>query len=374
MKKILFVHPDLRGGGAEKVLVNMINSLDVNKYQIILLTIFEEGINKEILSNRIKHKYVFKKVFRGWSLIQKLFSPKNLFNNIIKDEYDLIVAYLEGVPTRIVGGCNVKHTKTVSWVHVDLNGFNIEKLFKSKKEMNEIYLKYDAIVGVSQTALKSLQKKIPALDKNKLHVIHNVVDINLIISDGNKNVDDITFITKNNINLCSVGRLANQKGYIRLFNILAKLVKENFNFHFYLIGEGEHKEKLSSIIANEKLENHITLLGFKNNPHKYVKKCDLFVCSSYQEGFSTAVTESILLGTPVITTNCAGMEEILVNGLYGKIVDNSDEALYEGLKELLSNTVAINNYKVKVKKRSEDLQKKNNINEIENFFDTLLLN
>lgn len=370
MKNILFLHPDLRGGGAEKVLVNMLNKLDKSKYNITLTTIFEEGINKKILSADIKHKFILNKVFPGWSRLQKIFSSTFLFKNIIKGEYDIIVAYLEGVPTRIVGGCNSQKTKIISWVHVDLDGFNIEKVFRSDKEMHDIYLKYDAIVGVSKTALNSLHKKIPSIAPNKLKVIHNVVDINLIISKGNEALDDIS-LSKKVINICTVGRLAQQKGYIRLFNILPKLVKENIAFHLYVIGQGEQEQQLKEIIKTNHLEKQITLLGFKNNPHKYVKNCDLFVCSSYQEGFSTAVTESVLLKTPVITTNCAGMDEILVDGKYGMIVDNSDDALFKGLKDILTNANLLNNYQLLAEERSKFLQEKNNITEIESLFDSI---
>ena len=373
MKKILFVHPDLRGGGAEKVLVNMLNSLDKSKYEITLITIFEEGINKKLLLNHITHTYLLKKVFSGWSILQKIFSPEFLFKHLVKNDndYDLIVAYLEGVPTRVVGGCKNNKTKLISWVHVDLDGFKIEKVFKSKKEMKNIYLKYDAIVGVSKIALNSLRKKVPEIPSNKLHVIHNILDISLILSMGNEDIKDICFL-KDTVNLCTVGRLANQKGYIRLLYAISKLANDNINFHLYIIGQGEQEHTLAKIIIDEKLEKHVTLLGFRDNPHKYVKNCDLFVCSSYQEGFSTAVTEAVLLGTPILTTNCAGMDEILDNGEYGKIVENSDEALYIGLKELLTNRESIKKYKILTQKRSEMLQKKNNIYEIEKLFDNIL--
>jgi len=239
--------------------------------------------------------------------------------------------------------------------------------------MQNIYLKYDAVVGVSKTALNSLHKKVPTIEPNKLKVIHNVVDIDLIISRGNENVDDFNFSNDNNsITICTVGRLAQQKGYIRLLHIISRLAKEGFAFHLIIIGQGEHENELKSIIKENNLHDYVSLLGFKSNPHKYVNKSDLFICSSYQEGFSTAVTESVLLKTPVLTTNCAGMDEILVDGKYGMIVDNSDEALYEGLKNLLANKNILNDYKLLAKERSEFLQNKNNIIEIENLFDSII--
>ena len=79
MKKILFFIPNLMHGGAEKVLVNLVNNLDKDKYDITLQTIFDVGVNKQYLNEDIKYKYVFKKLFRGSTTIFKLFSPKFLY-------------------------------------------------------------------------------------------------------------------------------------------------------------------------------------------------------------------------------------------------------------------------------------------------------
>ena len=103
----------------------------------------------------------------------------------------------------------------------------------------------------------------------------------------------------------------------------------------------------------------MTLLGFDVNPYKYVAKMDLFVCSSQKEGYSTAVTEAVSLGIPVVTTKCSGMEEILHNGEYGLIVDNNENSLYEGLKNILDNPDKMNYYR------------KNIVNS--NSFDTIFL-
>ena len=370
MKKILFIHPDLRGGGAEKVLVNMLNCLDPNKYEVSLTTIFKEGVNRELLSKNIKHKTIFNKVFRGWSIIQKMFLPSFLFKTIVKEDYDLIVAYLEGVTTRIVGGCNSPSTKLVSWIHVDITNFNIDKTFRSKKEMQLIYNRFDAIVGVSKTALNSLSKII-SIDSAKTRVIYNVLDINHIIERSEEKIDDVIF-SKDTINICTVGRLAKQKGYQRLLKTVFLLASKSYKFHLYIIGAGELENELKSIIAKNKIEEHVTLLGFKDNPHKYVKQCDFFVCSSFEEGYSTAVTESVIIGTPVLTTDCAGMDEILDNGKYGMIVENNENDLYNGLKEFIGNKDLLDKYKALTNERSLVLKNQNNIYEVESFFDEIL--
>src|SRR5690606_3457767 len=330
---ILFVHPDLRGGGAEKVLVNLLNSMDTEKYDIHLLTYFEEGVNRNNLTPAIKQRYIFKKVFRGWSVLQKLFSPRQLYKLFISEKYDVIIAYLEGVPTRMVSGCPHKQTKLVSWLHIDLKNFGIEKIYRSVTEMKQCYSKFDRVVAVSNRALESFFEQC-SLDRKYGEVIHNVVDTALVITNGEQPLSD-HLLSEDRINICSVGRLTRQKGYKRLLQALSKIVTDYPKIHLYLIGTGELKEELEKQVATLKIDNYISFLGFQQNPHKFVSKCDLFVCSSFEEGYSTAVTESVILRTPVLTTACAGMDEILDNGETGMIVENSTEGIYQGLVALL---------------------------------------
>src|SRR5690606_36454142 len=126
-----------------------------------------------------------------------------------------------------------------------------------------------------------------------------------------------------------------QKGYPRLLNVIKKLAEDSFQFHLYILGDGALEKELVYLIEAYNIQKFVTMLGFNENPHKYVKSCDLFVCSSFEEGFTTAITESVILGTPVVTTDCSGMDEILDNGSIGVIVENSETGLENGLRTLL---------------------------------------
>ena len=123
--------------------------------------------------------------------------------------------------------------------------------------------------------------------------------------------------------------------------------------HLYLLGEGEERKELEEQIRRNSLEKEVTLLGFVANPYKYVAKMDLFACSSEKEGYSTAVTEAVALGVPVLTTDCSGMDEVLRNGDFGMIVKNDEDALYEGLKALLDEPRRIARYKERLKAEGE---------------------
>ena len=86
-------------------------------------------------------------------------------------------------------------------------------------------------------------------------------------------------------------------------------------------------------------------MGYKDNPYKYIKNSDLFVCASIAEGFSTAATEALILGVPVCTVEVSGMREMLgENDEYGIVTENNEDALYEGVKKMLTTPDLLEEY------------------------------
>ena len=119
MTKILFLIHDLGEGGAEKVLVNLVNNMDTSQFDITVMTLFDVGVNKQFLSPNIKYRTCFSKMIRGNSHLMKLLSPQQLHRWLIKDEYDIEVAYLEGPCASVISGCQNTKTKLVSWIHIE---------------------------------------------------------------------------------------------------------------------------------------------------------------------------------------------------------------------------------------------------------------
>ena len=116
--------------------------------------------------------------------------------------------------------------------------------------------------------------------------------------------------------------------------------------------DGRQRKDLEAMIKEEWLDNEIELLGFNNNPYPYIKNADLFVCSSRSEGYSTVITESLILETPVFTTECSGMRELLKDGRLGMIVKNNTEDKYSGLKSLIVSRHKNKNYKDLIKEEN----------------------
>lgn len=344
MKKVLFFIDTLGHGGAEKVLVNLVNRLDRKKYDVTLMTIFDQGVNRQYLSEQVHYRYIFKKVFRGNVLFFKLFSPKYLYKHYIKERYDVVVSYLEGNTTRILSACPCDDTKKLAWIH----GAMTEKVrfypYRTKKECIECYKKYDRIVGVSEDVLKSFTAQ--TCEWNNLEVVYNTVDTDYIKKMADEPLEDVKFGNEF-INIVSVGRLIEEKAFQRLILCTKELLACGKKVRLYIIGEGEQKKMLESVIKNNSLDDAVFLTGFRDNPWKYVKKADLFVCSSLTEGFSTAVSEALILGVPVVTTRCSGMAEMLGNNEYGIITENTQEALLAGIKYMLSDKSILTDYKQK---------------------------
>lgn len=372
MKKILFLIPSLAGGGAEKVLVNMVNHLDSKKYDITVQCLFDVGVNKQYLASYIHYKYVFKKIVRGNTHIFKLFSPRFLFEKMVKEDYDIVVSYFQSPTTRIVAGCSNPKTKIVQWVHNEFHDRKkITSCYRSDLECVKLQRRYDANVYVANTVKEIYLSTFPELRENQENIVlYNVVESDVIRQRSLESGAEQEKYTHKRT-LISVGRMVPQKSFDRLLRVARKLKDDRFDFGLMLLGIGELEEKLKEQSRRLKLEDTVIFLGYQTNPYKYVKKADLFVCSSLHEGFSTAVTEALIVGTPVLTTMCSGMSELLGNNEYGVIVENNEEALYQGLKELLNDKDRMMFYKQRACERGKKFNASESINEIERFFDSL---
>jgi len=372
MKKILFLIPNLSEGGAEKVLINLVNSLDSRKYNITVYSLFDTGSNKSKLNKRINYKYYFKKQFRGNIHILKLFTPRYLYKKIIGETYyDYVISYLEGPTTRIISGGDNPKIKKINWIHTDVSINKLSfKAYRSKTEMKSCFSNFDKTVFVSNVA-KYEFLKLNIVNKSSTKTLYNLIDSEDILKKANENISDDYKIDYKKINFIALGRLTRVKGFERLINIFSEVVKKHKNVHLYIIGKGELELKILKKIKELRLEDFISLLGYKENPYPYIKKANYVVCSSYTEGYSSVVAEAVILGKKVLTTDCSGMKEILNEKSLGKIVENSDQGIYYGLLDIIENFTIKININEKEKFSSEKYMKEN-LKEFESFLNEIL--
>lgn len=366
MKKILILIPTLKGGGAEKVLIDLLKQLDLKAWQVDVLVLFKGGVYFKELPKNVQLLGPFLPQFPGNTHLLKLFSPQFLYRIFIKKKYQLIISFLEGPTTRILAGCPEKDTVLVNWVHNEFKKLtDMASPYRSVKELKKTYEKFHQTVFVSKTAQQSFQKDF-SLSEDKLKVLYNPIDVEKVLI-FKKESNQLKIKSENKPwQLVTIGRLTYQKGYDRLLPILAKLAYEDqLSFQLKILGEGEEEEALKKAMKQLKLEKYVTFCGYQKNPYEILAAADFFICSSRYEGYSTVVTEATLLGIPVLTTACSGMEEILGSSL--GISKNQEAAYYQLLKEFFTQEKLQQALQKQTLKRGEFLAQRNNLQPITEF-------
>ncbi len=356
--------PTLDHGGAEKVLVNLVNNMDKNKFDITVLTLFGGGVNRQFLKPDIKDKYIFKKQFPGNTKLFNLFSPQILFKHFIKDHYDIIVSYLEGPTARIVSGCCDSDTKLVSWIHVQQENKSIAaSAFRNYNEAKYCYEKFDRTVCVSEYVKSNFIDNFNF--KNDIEVLYNTNETDLIISLSNEEVKNLNHLDGIKT-LIAVGTLKKSKGFDKIIRVHKRLLDSGIENKIIILGTGSEENNLKQLIYELNVEKSSTLLGYDTNPYKYIKNSDLFVCASTAEGFSTAATEALIVGTPVCTVDVSGMKEMLgENNEYGIVTENNEDALYEGIKTMLITPNMLEYYSKKALERGKRFSTEKTVKSVE---------
>ncbi len=370
MKRILFLIPNLAHGGAERVLVNLANNLDRRKYDVTVQTLFDVGVNRQYLQPHVHYIPGAKKQFRGNTTLMKLFSPERLYRSVIKGNYDILVSYLEGPTSRIIAGCHDPNVKKAAWLHIELPTPKQAAIgFRSPKEALRLYDTYDRLVAVASSVRGVFLKSLPV--HTRIDVLYNTNETEKIIRLSKEEPNDPMF-PDGGVRICSVAKLVEPKGYDRLLNAHKRLLDEGFSHSIYLIGIGEDQKKLEAQARALGVEGSFHMIGFRDNPYQYVSRCDLYVCSSRREGFSTAVTESLIVGTPVVSTDCSGARELLgENDEYGLVVDNSEEGIYNGMKKMLSDTALLEHYKQQAILRGKRFSREQTVEAAERMLESL---
>lgn len=373
MIKILFLINTLGGGGAEKVLVNLVNNMDRSQFDITVETMFSGGVNQTILKPDIK--YICKNAFtmKGISHIYKFLPSKYLYKKFINQEkYDIIVAYMHNLPVKVITGCQYPATKLIGWLHC---GTVEEKTYctcwHTKNSANKSYNRCDVLVGVSKLVVKEFERFFNVT--TDCCSIFNTNDTKLIKTLSQEK--PTVAINQETISISTVGRLSFEKGNDRLVNAANELLNQGYDFHVFIIGEGAEKQNLIEQIQKYGIENNVHLLGFHKNPYAIVRNTDIFVCPSRIEGFSTAVTEAVILNKPVVSTEVSGAKEILgENNEFGLVVENSTDGVYEGIKRLLDDNSLLSHYRAQAEKRAVDFETEKTVQQAEDLFKSLLIN
>lgn len=361
-KNILFVVDERKMGGVSILFEDIMNNFNINKYNIDILVLHNNGDYLVNLPKSINVIYGTKyfsgidytikealKTFNLSTIYHKIKIvldmksgriKKNIIRErkkILKKKYDVEIAFKDGFTALFTIFGDSK--KKIHWLHYEYKKTNPNgkyyKLFK------EILPKFDSIIAVSD-GVKQAFYNVYGIDKVK--VIENFVDTNKIIKlsrEEGLNLD------KNDINFISVGRLHEMKGYDRLVKIIGSIKKEGNlpdNFKLRIYGDGPLRETIQRLIIENGLESNVILMGRTKNPYKEIKNNSLFILPSYYEPFGIVIVEAMTLHVPVLACANAATSKLIKDKYNGLIVENSDIALKKGLEYLINNPKTIEKY------------------------------
>ena len=365
--KILFFIETLSGGGAEKVLCNLVNAMDQSQFDITVQTLWKaDAANK--LNSGIRYKYCFPDQSARNQRLSRLEAALGLIYPLhIKDRYDIEVAYLECGSTKIIASSSNRKAAKIAWVHCDLAlKMRDPKAFAEKAA--KWYQKFDRVVCVSQNVKDSFDRLFGIPEKTA--VLYNTIDDAFIRQQAVLRLPEMP--QKRKLTAVTLGRLTKQKSYDRLLRVHEALIREGFDYDLWILGEGEERANLEAFIKEHDLSDSVKLLGFCQNPYPYIASADFLVCSSLYEGFSTFVSEGIILGKAIVTTDCTGMRELLGDSEYGMITENSEAALLSGIRQLLTDPALRSSYEARAQVRGQRFSSRQTAEKTEYFFQTLI--
>lgn len=367
MIRILFFIETLEGGGAEKVLRNLVNNMDQTKFDVTVQTVWLCDFEKYLVKG-IKHKAMFSKYNSINSLRYRIEAETGLAYKLhIKDDYDIECAYLESGATKVIAASTNKKAKKLAWVHCDLVKAKPDTASFVEK-MKPCYEKFDKVLCVSENVRNSFVKLFG--DTVPAEVMYNTIDDSEIKAKALAPLPE--GVEKRRFTVVSVGRLLASKNFRRLLQTHKRLLDEGLEHDLWILGEGADRPMLEQYITGNDLGESVKLLGFLDNPYPLIREADLLACSSNYEGFSTFITEGVILGKPIVTTDCGGMREILGDSEFGIIAELSDEGLYEGMKRMIADEKMRDYYAEKASECGKTLSTKGCTEKTERFFEEIL--
>ena len=342
MINVLFFIDTLSGGGAEKVLRTLVNNMDQDRFTITVETLWPVD-NKKYLKDGVWYRSAYAKKNAFTYLLHRVEAALKLTYPLrVRGDYDIECAYLECGPTKIMAASTNKRAQKLCWVHCDLEK-KMQDVPNFPPKATKWYRKFDKVICVSAEVQKSYVRLFGS--EPEATVLYNTVDDAQIRKLAALPLP--TPLTKRRLTVVSVGRLNKQKRFDRLLKAHKQLLYEGVDHDLWIVGEGSERTSLEAYIRENGLSDSVTLTGFQENPYPFMAAGDVLVCSSDYEGFSTALTEGLILGKAIVTTDCGGMKELLGDSEYGLITPCSDDGFVDGLSKMLNAQTLREGYREK---------------------------
>lgn len=381
-KKLLFVIPSLDSGGGEKSLINLLNSIDYNLFDVDVMLFKRKGlflnlVPSQVAVHEISGNYInftkplfpsviaFLKQFnfcliahRKWFFFKHLFiknkaiAEQKTWKNsaksipVFEKEFDVAIAYLEKSSIYYVVD-KIKAKTKIGWIHTNYSSSGLNPKFDVS-----YFSKLNYLVTVSPECQQSLKDNFPKLENN-IRVIHNIVSSETVLKLADEPLNDPLFIP-NNFTIVTVARLSQEKGIDLAIEACKNSVVSNKQLKWYVIGDGNERAKLEQLIEEHQLQNNFFLLGLRTNPYPYLKKATIYVQPSRYEGKSIAIDEAKILAKPIIVTNFTTAKDQIEHNVTGIISNSIPTILADDILNLLNNTMLQTDLATNLKSNSFD--------------------
>ena len=366
--RIFFFIPDLNAGGAERVLVNIVNHVNRDRFTPFLLLFRKIGPLLSQVSGDVQIcdlQHLHEKICRGFEWLDLVI---RFIKYARQSRPDAVVSFMWypnaiALAANSIGGLNLKIIATEHTSSATYKGKMIGLL--RRLLIRALYPKANMIVAPSQGIADDLYLRY-GISKKKLKVIHNPLDTNVILKKAGEPLEHPWYGKGESI-IIAIGRLGQEKGFSFLIRAVAHLAREGTRCKLIILGEGTEKENLQRLVKELSLEDAVSLPGFQENPYKYLSRSTVFVLSSLYEGFPNVLLEALALGVPSIATRCpTGPEEIIIDGVSGILVEPaSEEAMADAIKRVLSDAELRKKLAEGGRKRAEDFSVEKIIKEYE---------
>ena len=351
-KKLLFINGHMDTGGTEKALLDILNNLDYEKYDVDLLLTEQLGdyadqlppqVNvmlrslegtygslPNVLLRALAARDWFSLKLRLIFLLMKVLGQKQIkfARKLMTGDahYDCVVGFRPGICTQIAAFACQADKRITWWHHGELN-VNPEAYLEAAKYC-------DCVAVVSDACRRMMAEAFPAL-ADKMVTIPNMLDVSDV--QAKAEIFD-PYPEKDRLHLVSVGRLSPEKHFENAVFAASQLKERGIPFWWHLVGDGPLREELEQAAQEADVTDCFVFEGNQVNPYPYIKQADLFVHPSYVESFGIVITEALALGVPCVVTKSLGVMDFLADGKNALLAEQDPNDLAEKVLRLITDT------------------------------------
>lgn len=337
MKKILIIHDSMGGGGAERVLVTMLQHLSPEKYDITLLLIYGEGTFMSSIPEYVKVESLFSSYkSQAVRLITHFYRIRNFIRErlarrvLAGERYDTVVSFMEGPAAKLHSQLLDLAPRNFTWVHSNLRLNRWYDFWFKKDEEIKFYSSIDKVAFVSIELKEEFENLFKTTAKKA--VVYNPINSSFITEKAKEGDPAQSGV----FTIVNSARLVEFKNHHLLIQVAGLLRDHGRKFRVDILGDGPLRNELAQKIHESGLDEYVILNGFINNPFPRIKSSDIFCLSSRTEGLAMVVLESLALGTPVVSTPIPCVREDLAEG-GGIITDGTAGGIAAAIESLMDN-------------------------------------